>query len=358
MLTGITSKTLSLLGYCDAAVMRRSVTVAAVVGPTLIFVNQGSSLLNGAALDGGKAALTMLVPLLVSCFSGSLARLHGAGEVASIENRLATGLDPIVDMVKQVQSNAVNVNTTAKARYEGTQALLRRAQDTVEEIRGGASLVQSTLDASSEVQTHFDLVLNAEHEVRAEIASNSASAAAVSSAVATARERFLLISNLASEIERIGHQTTILSLNAAVVAATAGVEGRPFATIAESVRELARATEVQAKTIRATAFDLEVSASAMAEESSKLNAGMDRLSTCSERASKALEDAAASLARSSASTRGSLQLLSTQSVHIRDIADGIGHVVDHAGTAIEGSARNAEIAGRIVQRLGGLSETR
>jgi methyl-accepting chemotaxis protein len=171
-----------------------------------------------------------------------------------------------------------------------------------------------------------------------------------------ARERFAVISSLAFEIGRIGHQTTLLSLNAAVVAATAGPEGKRFAAIAEAVRELARETEAQAKAINATTRELEASAADMAKESNRLREGMERLLDCSDRASAALQGATSSMARSSDTTRKSLKLLGAQSTHIRDIADGIGRVVDHAGAAIEGSAKNAGLAGDVASRLASLVE--
>lgn len=342
---------LQLTQHCDRVVLRRSLAVAAVVGPILVLINQGAAVIADSSIDAGKAALTVLVPFVVSCLSGSLAGRHGTRQARVRERELADSLTPVANIVEQVHDNALAVNSTAKARYDETSALLERARHAVASMRGGAALVQTALDASADVQRQFELVLETEGEVRAEIAASSVSANSVSLAIAGAHERLQMISNLAFEIERIGQQTTLLSLNAAVVSASAGAEGKRFAAIAEAIRELARETAAQAKAVHGTAAELRASAAQMAEEAAQLAGGMQRLLTCSERASAAVNSAAGSMARAEKSTHASLQLLSSQSTTIREIADGIGRVVDHAGAAIEGSARNVGLAREMGSRL-------
>jgi len=62
----------------DAAVVRRALLMALVVGPILIFINHGDSILQGeiGPLRALKMAFTMAVPYLVSTFSsvGALRR--------------------------------------------------------------------------------------------------------------------------------------------------------------------------------------------------------------------------------------------------------------------------------------------
>jgi methyl-accepting chemotaxis protein len=328
-----------------------------VVGPTLVAVNQGPALLSGLPLDHAKFWMTMVVPFLVSCFSGAAADARCENSKGERKLSVTQALGPVVGMVEEVHSNATKVNATAKARFDETSRLLSRARQTVDEVTSGAALVHEALAAAKDVQRQFDSVIQTESEVRTEISASSLSAQAVEAAIALARERFEVISKLAHEIGRIGHQTTLLSLNAAVVAATAGVEGKRFAAIAEAVRDLARETERQAKAIHATTRELDLSATEMARESAQLAGGMRRLLQCSDRASGALDEATAALTRSSETTKRSLSVLGSQSVQIREIADGIGRIVDHAGAAIEGSARNAGLAKDVAARLGDLVES-
>ena len=52
-----------------APMVRRAFYIASVVGPILIFINQGELLFAEGTLSYGKAAMTMIVPFCVSLFS-------------------------------------------------------------------------------------------------------------------------------------------------------------------------------------------------------------------------------------------------------------------------------------------------
>lgn len=341
----------------ERAVLLRAVGVAVFVGPVLTLVNQTEAVLGQRPLEAGRALLTLIVPFLVASVSGAMASRRAHRAALARERSLIDFVDPLRTSVETIRSNAAAVNATARARHEETEALHQRAQQAAEDIDGGAALVQHALKASAEVQDHFGVVVDAETQVQSEVRTSAGCAVAVSSAVAVARGRFSEISALAHDIGRLGHQTTLLSLNAAVVAATAGAEGKRFAAIAESIRELARESEAQAKRIDATTRDLEQSAGEMAKESDRLRAGTRRLLESSDASRLALGRAASSMERSASPTRACLDLLGTQGVQIRAITEGIALVVGHAEAAIEGSARNMVLAGAVGQALDGLVES-
>ncbi len=54
------------------SVVKRSVLVAMVVGPTLTLINQWDAVIALEGVRWGTAGLTMLVPFCVSCLSGLL----------------------------------------------------------------------------------------------------------------------------------------------------------------------------------------------------------------------------------------------------------------------------------------------
>ena len=114
----------------------------------------------------------------------------------------------------------------ARTRREETAVLHQRARQATEDIDGAPPWSSTRSEATAEVQEHFGAAIEAEALVQTEVRSSAGSAVAVSSAVAVARGKFSEISALAHDIGRLGHQTTLLSLNAAVVAATAGAEGK------------------------------------------------------------------------------------------------------------------------------------
>lgn len=325
--------------------------VAAMVGPVLTLVNQKEAFFGSGTLDFGKAALTFIVPFLVSSVSSALANRRASQESCVREAELIRRIGPVISTIDQIRANAASVNSTAKARYEQTKTLLEVSRHTVDDIEGGAALVQEALSATANVQAQFDEVIAAESLVQQEIQNSATSTAAMSATVTATRSRFSEISALAHDIGRLGHQTTLLSLNAAVVAATAGPEGKRFAAIAESVRELAKETEAHAKKIDVTMRELERSAAEMTAQSEKLRQGTARLLKSSEASKEALSRAAHSMAQSISPTRASMDMLARQSVQIRTVADGIVNVVDHAEAAISGSAKNVELAQGVLHEL-------
>lgn len=341
----------AVLKHWDLAVLRRSLVVACVVGPTLLLVNQGWTAIWAGQVPVGKVLLTFAVPFLVSGLSSVFAKSHGAKEWVRHQDHLGQRIEPVVDKVSQIKANALLVNQTAKARFDETSALLQRARQTMQDLENGKVLGSQALEAVEDILSRFERVLAADAAVRDEIIANLEVAKSVGDSIASANDKFKAIADLAHEIGRIGHQTTLLSLNAAVVAATAGPEGRRFAVIAESVRHLARETEAQASAINGTTRELQASAAVMAKDARRLSDGMGRLLVSSDNSGQVVQEARQALANSGALSKQSLQLQANQTDAIAGITSGIERIVDHAGGAIEGSARNAALAGSVLENL-------
>ena len=83
-------------------------------------------------------------------------------------------------------------------------------------------------------------------------------------------EQVTLISDAISIIDQIAFQTNILSLNAAVEAATAGEAGKGFAVVAQEVRNLASRSAEAAKEIK----DLVQNATSKATEGKNISSNM------------------------------------------------------------------------------------
>lgn len=336
------------LKHMDRTVLRRAVLVAAVIGPTILVVNHGLTFYLDGKLGYGQLFLTLLIPFTVSCFSGVLSQVHGSRTLSAQRDAMMTSLAAISKLVEQIETNAVMVNKTVKARFEETCLLLEESRTSIEEHQNGKKLASQALTAIEEMSAKFVMMLKSEQEMRSEIERISVSTRAVNTSVSNARDRFGLIATLAFEISRIGQQTKLLSLNAAVVAATAGSEGKPFATIADAIRKLAQETEIQAQSINSATQELQTSAVAMQKESVRLESGMECLLVCSDVSSESVQGATSALNCSSQVLRETITNLSLLSRSIGEVTQGIHSIVDHAGAAIGGRAKNAELA-KIVQ---------
>lgn len=103
------------LRHCDSGVLGRALLVAAVVGPTLVFVNQGPGVLQGAAVDLGRLTLTVLVPFLVASFSGMVARSRAALASAKRELRLERDVQAVSALVRGMQETGSRIQASALA---------------------------------------------------------------------------------------------------------------------------------------------------------------------------------------------------------------------------------------------------
>lgn len=213
--------------------------------------------------------------------------------------------------IEEVTRNALQVGLFAKDTQMSMQSMVRGMKEMDE---AGNKLISASKDVDHSMQNMHSSIYEvtqraAESKQLAERASASATAGnqvvdevvfsmnKIAESFESARE---VIGNLAKSSEQIGEilnvitqvadQTNLLSLNAAILSAQAGVHGRGFAIVADEIRKLSNRTSASVheieKVISRVRIDMKDAVSMMEAGKERLAEGLDK----SGKASEALSD--------------------------------------------------------------------
>jgi len=190
------------------------------------------------AIDTTSAAATQLTTNIDQVV-GSVETLHAAADVS------AGRVQELSTSISQVKSNADESHSLS--------------EDSSREASEGMTAVNETIDAIGEIANSFSQLQDR---------------------VSRLSEKSQSIDEIVQVITSVAEQTGLLSLNAAIIAAQAGEQGKAFSVVAEQVSALAdrshRSAREIADLIGAVQEDTAAAVSAVAEGSSKVERGVQR----------------------------------------------------------------------------------
>ncbi len=175
--------------------------------------------------------------------------------------KLTTGVnllgDSITSMLIENKRNGLTLNNSAHVLLENVDTLNLNAAASLEEIT--STIINNTGNISK--------MSEYANKVTTSVQKGNELASQTTLAMDEINDQVNSINEAISVIDQIAFQTNILSLNAAVEAATAGEAGKGFAVVAQEVRNLASRSAQAAKEIK----DLVGSANDKANEGKKIS---------------------------------------------------------------------------------------
>jgi methyl-accepting chemotaxis protein len=181
--------------------------------------------------------------------------------------KLALGVNELGDsttnMLIENKSNGEHLNSSSDDLLQNVKVLndnSNAAASSLEQTAAALEEITSTIHTNTQ---SIDQISSYSHEVTQSVNQGKDLAHQTTQSMDELNEKVIAINEAIDVIDQIAFQTNILSLNAAVEAATAGEAGKGFAVVAQEVRNLASRSAEAAKEIK----DLVEAATLKASES-------------------------------------------------------------------------------------------
>jgi len=221
--------------------------------------------------------------------------------------------------IKQVEKNAMETS----AITEGVRKDAETGKFAVEEAIAGMQAIRSSSRITAEVIEHLSLRAND-------------------------------IGTILSVIDEVAEQTSLLALNAAIIAAQAGEHGKGFAVVADEIRELAERTSSSTREIATVINGVQEETRRAVDAISLAEASITEGERRSQHSGVALEKIVSGVQKASIQVREIARATVEQahgSQSIKEAMESVEEMVGHIATSASEHSRGSELISLAVERM-------
>ncbi|HEY9233065.1 MAG TPA: methyl-accepting chemotaxis protein, partial [Blastocatellia bacterium] len=253
------------LRYIVGRLQRAAESIETVVGEVL----RGTQTLSAGVIDEAKSVeetSSSISEINASMHSvgGSLGTLSNLSqststsvmEMATSINQVSENADELAQFVEETASAIEEMAVSIRKVAESTEALAESAEKTAGAMEAIDSSTRSIGESVNETTVLSDEVARSADAGSQVVADTAASMSNIKGAIDAATETITRLGRRSEQIGEVTHvineiadRTHLLALNAAILAAQAGTQGRGFRIVADEIKELSERTAASTREI-------------------------------------------------------------------------------------------------------------
>jgi len=280
-------------------------------------------------------------------FRDNIKEANGKVEIAV--NELATIIN---DMLRDNKQNGLTLDASSDILLKNVDILNRNSTSTAASLEETAAALEEITSAIVNNTNSISTMASYSEELVQSISVGKSLAESTVTAMDEINDQTEAIADAIVLIDQIAFQTNILSLNAAVEAATAGEAGKGFAVVAQEVRNLASRSADAAKEIKALVENATQKTNAGKEGTDKMIKGYEALNESINKTTETIQ----SIAESSKEQRAGIEQINDavnkldqqtqENVAISNTTHSIAVETDELAKLIVSSANEKEFRGK------------